>query len=151
MVASEKSSLHRQQVRLQMDGYRRLPACRSLMKWGGSFSTRQNISCPSESGFWMLSISSRAVCHADRRRGSWESHRVAVIVFATAAWMTPVTREGFLLSGEMSTSQKWLLSVWSVADTEIRINLCVLLTTLWPRLHVNIFFSGNSGSFWIYN
>lgn len=41
-----------------------------LMKWGGSFSTRQNIS---ERRFSERSQSAAGiVCHADRRRGSWE-------------------------------------------------------------------------------
>lgn len=40
-MVSEKSSVHRQQVGLQMDGYLRFAFLFSLMKWGGSFSTRQ--------------------------------------------------------------------------------------------------------------
>lgn len=140
-----------QTTSLTADGWLPQVAClRSLMKWGGSFSTWQNISCPSQSGFWMLSISSRAVCHADRRQGSWDSHRVAVIVLATAAWMTPVTREGFYSQGRWTAFPKmallWLVCCWhwnkTVFNNGVALFTCkhLLLLEHWEllkRIHEN--------------
>lgn len=82
----------------------------------------------------LLSISSRAVCHADGRRGSWDSHRVAVIVLATAAWTTPVTHEEFSPPGEIFTFPKISL-LWLKWHCEIKRNL--FLAAVWPYSHAN--------------
>lgn len=117
---------------LAADGWLSQVAClRSLMKWRGLFSTWQNIPFPSQTGFWMPSISDRSVCHTDRRHGPRESHQVAVMLLSTTERMTPVTRERLYSQG---TNIFFCKNNFALTETQLKkIEFNLFLKIVWSQ------------------